>query len=305
VGARHPWGGALVFTSFSGTHQDAISKGLTAAEDGDGMWRVPYLPLDPQDLGRSYESIVRINSQSGKGGVAFLMEKEFGYVLPREMQVEFAQLVKAYTGTHEVEASVYDLWELFRQTYLVRHTPLQLLEYRVLHGEVPTGPPLPNVINGEWIGSTNGAELGPIQSVGPSGGVEPVTVVAEVILDGKRVSVRGGGNGPIDAFVQGLNTHLRQHVEVMRYYQHAIGKGSKAEAVCYVQIRGKLSEESGNVKRFGVGSDVNTNTASLKAICSAVNHLLSLEAEESADSAAKGPVEFRLPSTMTTGASQT
>ena len=193
---RHPYVGDLVFTAFSGSHQDAIKKGF-AAQSEDGIWQVPYLPIDPKDIGRTYDSIVRVNSQSGKGGIAFLLERDHGVVMPRRMQVEFSAVVQAYTDASEAEVSSKELWTLFDQTYLapgdgeLRHVRHRLFD------------------------APDGAQ-----------GIELV-----VEIDGVVHRLRGEGNGPIDAAVNALGGGLR----IDDYVEHAIGGGSDAQAMAIVE----------------------------------------------------------------------
>lgn len=193
---RHPYVGDLVFTSFSGSHQDAIKKGF-AAHDPDGLWEIPYLPIDPQDLGRTYESVIRVNSQSGKGGIAFLMERERGVVMPRRMQVEFSAIVQRHTDSSETEMTGAALWSLFQATYL--NTPEQPDSAIVCHAHRLAD-------DGQSI------EL-------------------EVTIHGERQTLQGQGNGPIDAAVDALGLPLRVH----SYEERATGAGANAQALAIVE----------------------------------------------------------------------
>ncbi len=233
VHPRHPYGGELVFTAFSGSHQDAIKKGLAAqAKSNTGLWDVPYLPIDPADVGRSYEAVIRVNSQSGKGGVAYLLESDYGLELPRRLQIEFAGVVQRVADATGKELSAKDIYAAFADEYLdggaiafAGHTTL------------PTG--------------TAGTER---------------RIEANVAIDGAKQILTGEGNGPIAAYVDALN-RIGIAVDVIDYREHAIkgGQGAKARAAAYVEA--KIGERT----LFGVGIDANIVAASLKAITSAVN----------------------------------
>ncbi len=234
VHPRHPYAGDLVFTAFSGSHQDAIKKGLAAQDASDQeYWDVPYLPIDPVDVGRSYEAVIRINSQSGKGGIAYLMEKDYGYGLPRRMQMEFSRVIQAIAERTGKELSAVDIWNVFQEEYLECTTPYGFVEYRSIPD--PQNPAL-RQIN------------------------------ASINEDGEERSIAGRGNGPIDAFVDALRTHCGLDLRVVDYHEHAIGSGADASAVAYVEI------QLGNTESlFGVGSHANIVAASLGAVLSAVN----------------------------------
>ncbi|GKT19781.1 2-isopropylmalate synthase [Acidovorax sp. SUPP2522] len=196
VHPRHPYVGDLVFTSFSGSHQDAIKKGF-AAHDPEGLWQVPYLPIDPADLGRTYDSVIRVNSQSGKGGIAFLLERERGVVMPRRMQVEFSAVVQRQTDASETEMTGATLWSLFQATYL----------------ETPAGVPGAIVCHAHRLADDGrGIEL-------------------DVTIDGARQTLQGQGNGPIDATVDALGLPLRVH----SYEERATGSGADAQALAIVE----------------------------------------------------------------------
>ena len=228
VHPRHPYAGDLVYTSFSGSHQDAIKKALAARGPGE-LWDMPYLPIDPKDVGRSYEAVIRVNSQSGKGGIAYLLESEYGLELPRRLQIEFSQVVQAVMDATGKELTAQDLYGLFEREYGLRSIPSprhQLLE----------DP--------------------------ESGGGGQVVLAAEVELDGRRIDLRGSGTGPIDAFVAGLSEATQRSIRVLDYHEHAIGSGADAQAVAYLELR------VGQQTLFGVGTDSNIVSASLKAIVS-------------------------------------
>jgi 2-isopropylmalate synthase len=228
VHPRHPYAGDLVYTSFSGSHQDAIKKAFAARKEGD-IWDMPYLPLDPKDLGRSYEAVIRVNSQSGKGGISYLLESEYGLELPRRLQIEFSQVVQNVMDATGKELTAQDLFDLFEREYGVKAIAAprhQLLD----------------------------------ESQGQAGGL--VTLTADVEVSGRSMSIRGAGNGPIDAFVEGLAAAFGQTIRVLDYHEHAIGAGANAQAVAYLELR------IGDRTLFGVGLDSNIVSASLKAIVS-------------------------------------
>ncbi|MBI2724967.1 MAG: 2-isopropylmalate synthase [Polaromonas sp.] len=227
VHPRHPYAGDLVYTSFSGSHQDAIKKALAARKDGD-IWDMPYLPVDPKDLGRSYEAVIRVNSQSGKGGISYLLESEYGLELPRRLQIEFSQVVQAVMDTTGKELTAQDLHDLFEREYGVSTT------------QTPA----------HQIGTS---------SASPD---KPVTLTADVDLAGRAVRIQGSGTGPIDAFVDGLGKATGETVRVLDYHEHAIGSGAHVQAVAYLELR------VGQQTVFGVGRDANIVSASLKAIIS-------------------------------------
>jgi len=199
VHPRHPYAGDLVYTSFSGSHQDAIKKAFAARKDGDA-WDVPYLPIDPKDVGRSYEAVIRVNSQSGKGGISYLLESEFGLELPRRLQIEFSQVVQAVMDTDGKELTANDLWNLFEREY-------------GLH-----------------------AVAAPVHKVSEAAG-GTVHIAADVQVNGQRIAVAGEGTGPIDAFVNGLNQATGQAIRVLDYHEHAVGAGANARAVAYLELR--------------------------------------------------------------------
>ena len=228
VHPRHPYAGDLVYTSFSGSHQDAIKKAFAARKEGD-IWDMPYLPLDPKDLGRTYEAVIRVNSQSGKGGISYLLESEYGLELPRRLQIEFSQVVQGVMDASGKELTAQDLFELFEREYGLRS--IQAPQHQVLE-----------------------------EAKGMAGGL--VRMAAQVDVAGERISIEGAGNGPIDAFVEGLGAAYGESVRVLDYHEHAIGAGANARAVAYLELR------VGERTLFGVGMDSNIVSASLKAIVS-------------------------------------
>jgi 2-isopropylmalate synthase len=238
VHERHPYGGDLVFTAFSGSHQDAIKKGFehlerdakdsgTAVEDFG--WEVPYLPIDPKDVGRSYEAVIRVNSQSGKGGVAYVMKSEHHLDLPRRLQIEFSGVVQRLTDVGGGEIEPDRMWEVFAGEYLERETPLALNSVHTSSAE----------------GERDALEVG-------------------VYVDGDRRRLTGRGNGPIDAFVNAL-AEAGFDVRVLDYAEHAMSSGGDARAAAYVECA------IGGEVVWGVGIDPNIVTASLRAVVSAVN----------------------------------
>ncbi|MFC4933080.1 2-isopropylmalate synthase [Massilia sp. GCM10023247] len=231
VHPRHPYAGDLVFTAFSGSHQDAIKKGF-ACQQQDAIWEVPYLPIDPADLGRSYDAVIRVNSQSGKGGMAYLLEQEYGLALPRRLQIEFSRVVQGLADASGREIAAADIHALFTREYLEQDTPYGYRSHRMT--------------DKGGAGSANA----------------PVQVDVAIADGAVQRALHGSGNGPIDAFVQALGMDIR----LMDYHEHAIGSGADARAACYVELR------VGNGQTlFGVGIDSNIVTASFKAVLSAVN----------------------------------
>ena len=232
VHPRHPYAGDLVFTAFSGSHQDAINKGFKAmAQSNKPLWEVPYLPIDPHDLGRSYEAVIRINSQSGKGGIAYIMEKEHGIELPRRLQVEFSKVVQAIADGEGVELASDRLWQAFEKEYL--------------DGNGRYG----------FLSHTAKAEKDGSQ-----------TVTAKVTDAGKLKTIAGHGNGPVDGFVAALRKESGVAFDVTDYREHTMGAGSNATAIAYVELR--LAD---GATLYGAGIDKNIVTASLKAVVSGVN----------------------------------
>jgi 2-isopropylmalate synthase len=228
---RHPYAGELVFTAFSGSHQDAINKGFKAMKASNRpLWEVPYLPIDPMDLGRSYEAVVRINSQSGKGGIAYVMETEHGIELPRRLQIEFSKVVQAIADGEGVEVEASRLWSAFEKEYLEGNGRYGFLEHQAKsdHGDQ--------------------------------------AITAKVTVDGKITTIKGHGNGPIDGFVDALRKESGLAFDVVDYREHTMGHGASATAAAYLELR--LPDGS---TLFGVGIDKNIVVASLKAIVSGVN----------------------------------
>lgn len=234
VHERHPYAGQLVFTAFSGSHQDAINKGFHyLREEKPQYWDVPYLPIDPSDIGRQYEAIIRINSQSGKGGVAFVMEHEYGYHLPKAMHPEFGDMIKKQSDAVGKELSPEEIMEVFRENYLEAKGPISLVDYTV-----------------ESRGNL-------------------VSVSAQLAMEGNTITISGKGNGPISAFFDALKNNGISKFRFEAYEEHALTSGADAEAVAYIQLA-----NGGGRSIFGVGKDQNTTTASLKAIICALNRAI-------------------------------
>lgn len=241
---RSPWSGDLVFTAFSGSHQDAIKKGFEAreadaAEKGVDVeelpWEVPYLPIDPQDIGRNYEAVIRVNSQSGKGGVAYLLKEEFNMDLPRRAQVEFSQVVKDYTDDRGGEVTGRLLWDIFTQEYLpAKDTAEAWGKYRMLSSKSST---------------TESGEF---------------SMTVEMSVDGETITREAEGNGPISALVK-MFDQAGMDVRVLDYSEHALSQGGEAMAAAYVECA------IGERVLWGIGMDYNTSTAGLQAVISAVN----------------------------------
>jgi 2-isopropylmalate synthase len=201
VHPRHPYVGDLVYTSFSGSHQDAIKKAFSARQPGD-IWDMPYLPIDPKDLGRSYDAVIRVNSQSGKGGIAYLLEAEYGLELPRRLQIEFSQVVQRVMDDAGKELTAADLYAIFEREYAIGDAGASVVQ-----------PQMTEVAGGA------------------------MRLSAEVVLGGWMGHVQGEGNGPIDAFINALSIRLGQEVRVLDYHEHSIGSGADARAVAYLELR--------------------------------------------------------------------
>jgi 2-isopropylmalate synthase len=238
VHPRHPYAGELVYTAFSGSHQDAIKKGFEALEAAawdagipvdEIDWAVPYLPIDPHDVGRSYEAVIRVNSQSGKGGVAYVMKAEHALDLPRRLQIEFSRVIQGRTDADGGEVSPADMWSIFAAEYLASDGAVALLEHQTS-----------SVVEAKHV------------------------LAAEVRVDGVAREIQGSGNGPISAFCDALGS-IGLDVRVLDYNEHALTSGTDAQAAAYVEC------EIGSQVLWGVGVDTNTVTASMRAVLSAVN----------------------------------
>ena len=236
VHPRHPYAGDLVFTAFSGSHQDAIKKGLNALRSSnEPQWEVPYLPIDPADLGRTYEAVVRINSQSGKGGVAFLLEKDHGVSLPRRLQISMSQKIQKIADETGKEISTSEIWEIFHTNFVMPKSGHSFKNYS--------------------LKTSDATDLSD-------------HIKAEIEIDGKNHEISGSGNGPIDAFVNALNQKLSIDIKVSDYHQSAISSGSDAQAAAYIEL------QKGEKTSWGVGINRNTTKASFEAIIVGVAKLI-------------------------------
>jgi 2-isopropylmalate synthase len=241
VGARHPWAGELVFTAFSGSHQDAIKKGLSHQKNKTTpTWEVPYLPIDPADLGRSYEAIIRVNAQSGKGGIAYLLEKNYGLVIPRLLQIEVAKHVQLQADKTSQELTSSEIYTVFMQEFIRTKQPIEYIGHNVSH--------------------INNSEI----------------LNAAININGVQQTIHGSGNGPLSAFMQGLNAALKSTFSIAHYAEHDIHSdidGQNAKAACYVQIYDTAKTGEDNASSYGVGIHENIVTASILAVISAVNRM--------------------------------
>ena len=234
---RHPYVGELVYTAFSGSHQDAINKGMKALKKANKeLWEVPYLPIDPQDVGRSYEAIIRINSQSGKGGIAYVLQADYGLNLPRNLQVEFSQAIQQITDAEGKEVPVKRIHEQFLETYVEQ--PGARLKF-VDHHTYPDT-------------TTKGRRI----------------VEATILDNGRETTISGTGTGPVDGFVDALSKHVGVPMSVLDYSEHSLQRGSNASAIAYVEM------EYPGGKLFGAGINTNISSASLEAVVSAVNRII-------------------------------
>ena len=231
VHERHPYVGDLVYTAFSGSHQDAIKKGFEALHadldhpDDYDRWGVPYLPIDPHHVGRSYEAVIRVNSQSGKGGVAYVMKEEHGFELPRRLQIEFSKAIQHVTENTGTEISPGIMWDTFEREYLPEQ-PKYMLRTHELHTKD-----------------------------------DRTKITAQIDVDGEPVTVTGEGDGPIEAFVSALCARFGGGFDVVDYSEHAIGRGADAKAVAYVETTADSHD-----LRWGVGVHANITTASFRAV---------------------------------------
>ncbi len=234
VHPRHPYVGDLVFTAFSGSHQDAIKKGF-AVQKPDALWEMPYLPIDPADVGRTYDSIIRVNSQSGKGGIAYLLESGYGVAMPRRLQVEFSSTVQQLTDESGREVTGADIWALFQQTYLRTDGAVGYVSHRLTEQD---------------------------------DGSQHIRLV--VNIDDHEHICEGTGNGPLDALVQALSHVLTAPVSIHHYEERALGQGANADAIAFAEMA--APGVAGSV--FGVGVDANLTTASIRAVVGGVNRLI-------------------------------
>ena len=237
VHPRHPYAGDLVFTAFSGSHQDAIKKGLSAIRNSNReTWEVPYLPIDPQDVGRSYEAVIRINSQSGKGGIAYLLEKDHGLSMPRRLQLEFSQVIQKIADESGKEISPSDVWDNFQTTYLNESGSYEFVDHN-------------------------------INSKANKDGSQTDEIEINLKVNDEIISITGTGNGPIDAMVNSIKDYLKLDIKISDYHQHAISAGSDAKAVAYSELL--LNGKS----VWGVGIHQNTVIAGFESVISGLNRL--------------------------------
>ncbi len=238
VHPRHPYAGELVYTAFSGSHQDAINKGMTALElTESGLWEVPYLPIDPQDVGRTYESIIRINSQSGKGGVAYIMDHDFGFKIPKEMQPGFGRVIQEVTDAHGDELTPEMVFHTFEKEYLLNRNGYYLKSFNVLK---------------RHFDRDEESSMAEVEAV--------------VETQGREAMIRASGNGPLDAFCTALRDSLGVQFVLHSYHEHALTRGSSAKAVSYIEI---LDQD--NESWWGAGVDTDIIVASIKSLLSALN----------------------------------
>ncbi len=237
VPPRVPYAGELVFTAFSGSHQDAINKGLAAMSESESdRWEVPYLPIDPKDIGRNYRAIIRINSQSGKGGVAYVMEKEFGFQLPKELRRELGRIVNNLADTSGRELTPRNIYDAFAAEYLNPDAPLKLEKFR--------------------IKATDEDD-------------DNVVCTATLSVNGEKKEIRGVGNGPIASFFHALENEDLERTELVSYSEHSLGEGADSTAVSYIQLK-----RNDGRTFYGAGTDPNIERASLKAVVSALNRCM-------------------------------
>ena len=242
VHPRHPHAGDLVYTAFSGSHQDAIRKGMEAMKNHPERWEVPYLPLDPLDVGRTYDPIIRINSQSGKGGVTFILEQNFGLHMPKAFQKDVGAVVTKVSDEMQSEISSEKIYEIFKNEYVDIRTPLQLNTYRSA------------TVDADW---------------------DIVNIEAEIIYNGEKRFIVGEGNGVVSAFCRALEDLLNIHIDIVDYRGHSMELGTKARAISYIEIR----DENGK-RYFGAGTSKSVSKSSLRAVVSTVNKILRDKKEE-------------------------
>ena len=242
VPPRHPYAGELVFTAFSGSHQDAIKKGMADMKNHPDCWEVPYLPLDPMDVGRSYEPIIRINSQSGKGGVAFILEEKFGLYLPKAFQKDVGDAVTAYSDKMQAEIAAEEILSVFRQEYVDIMSPLRLNYYKT------------TIVNQDW---------------------DVVAIEAEIECNGEKRYIEAEGNGVVSAFCNGIRELIGFDFDIIDYRGHSMELGTKAAAISYIEAK-----RFDGKKFFGAGTSTSVGKSSLRAVVSTVNKMLLAAREE-------------------------
>jgi 2-isopropylmalate synthase len=236
VHPRHPYAGELVFTAFSGSHQDAIRKGMAAMKKHPDYWEVPYLPLDPQDVGRNYDPIIRINSQSGKGGVTFILEQNYGLYLPKDFQKDAGKVITTFSDQMQTEITPETIYNVFLENYVDIRKPLQLNYYKT------------RTVNEDW---------------------DVVAIEAEVEFHGEKHYIEAEGNGVVSAFCRGVQDIVGTEIDIVDYRGHSMEHGTKARAISYIQMK----DSQGN-KFFGAGSSSSVGKSSLRAVVSAINKML-------------------------------
>ena len=236
VHPRHPYCGELVFTAFSGSHQDAIKKGF-AAQKEDQIWEVPYLPLDPKDIGRNYDAVIRVNSQSGKGGITYMLQHDYGIDMPRKAQIEFSAVVQAHMDENGAEVSAKEIYDIFNNEYIDVSGPYKYISHRII-------------------------DEGSSDSVGDN--KNSVALEIDIEINGVAIKFAGNGNGPLDAAINALS----KNVDIASFQEYSIGAGSSAEAICFIELR-----QDSKHKLFGSGKDTNITSASLKSLVSGMNRL--------------------------------
>jgi 2-isopropylmalate synthase len=238
VHPRHPYAGELVYTAFSGSHQDAINKGMSAVElTESGLWEVPYLPIDPQDVGRTYESIIRINSQSGKGGVAYIMDREFGFKLPKDMRPGFGRVIQEVSDALGDELTAEMIFHTFEKEYLLNNNGYYLKSFNVVKRHVDQEEEM-----------------------------SIAEIEALVVVKGRETTIQAVGNGPLDAFCTALREGLGLQFALHSYHEHALTRGSSSKAVSYIEILDQDQESW-----WGAGVDTDIIVASIKSLLSALN----------------------------------
>ena len=236
VHPRHPYAGELVFTAFSGSHQDAIKKGMTAMKTHPEHWEVPYLPLDPKDVGRSYDPIIRINSQSGKGGVTFILEQNYGLYLPKAFQRNAGDIITGVSDELQSELTPEQIYDVFQKEYVDIRTPLQLNYYKT------------QSVDQDW---------------------DLVSIAAEIEFKGKKYYIEGEGNGVVSAFCHAIEEVIGISVDILDYRGHSMEYGTKARAISYIEARGTDGK-----KYYGAGTSSSVGKSSLRAVVSTVNKML-------------------------------
>jgi len=303
VPERFPWSGSLVYTAFSGSHQDAIKKGMAkmALAGEDAKWEVPYLPIDPKHIGRDYEAVVRVNAQSGKGGIAYLLEQNYGIILPKEVQMEFSPVIQAITDKTSAEIKPAMIMEAFTNHYLTQANGYELKNFEVssklaavLELETRGITEVPACLQSELVSICKPLKeradcytafrqnfvdfKGPVELVEyTTTGVSEVTFNGTLSIEGgERKTVSGKGNGPIDAYMHALNELYKDALKLQSYAQHDLQHCSEADAVCYISV-----SYSEGAPKFGCGINSNTTVASLQALTVAVNRALQAKGETS------------------------